>query len=141
MRTLTAIAAAAATAGMLVLAPASAGAHSTSGGLSACDYRASYRDIPCAEVDRAIKVAANEAKVDENRMRQIVRCESKFDPFASNGRYKGLFQQDVNSWAGRVQDFNDHVNPDVSGDIHHPFDNARVSARMLRSSASHWPSC
>ena len=137
MRTLTALAA---TAGLLFLAPVSAGAQS-GGGLSACDYRPSYRHIPCGEVDRAIQVAANEAQVDETRMREIVRCESTFDPFATNGPYKGLFQQDSGSWAGRVQDFNAHVDPDVSGDINHPFDNARVSARMLRASASHWPNC
>ena len=137
MRILTALAV---TAALLVLAPATAEGH-TQGGLSACDHRASYRHIPCGEVDRAIRVAANEAGVDEHRLREIVRCESRFDPFAGNGRYKGLFQQDSNSWAGRVRDFNAAVNPDVSGDIHHPFDNARVSARMFRQSAKHWPSC
>jgi hypothetical protein len=117
----------------------SAGAQT--GGLSACDYRSSYGDIPCSEVDRAITEAAAEFGVDETAMRRTAKCESTFDPYARNGQYGGLYQQASSYWGDRVGDFNANVDPDVSGGIYNPFDNARVSARMMTQSSSHWPNC
>lgn len=112
------------------------------GGLRACDYQAQYRDIPCAEVDRAVTEASVEFGVDETRLRTIVRCESRFNPYADSGHYKGLFQQAPEYWQKRVADFNAHRDPDVPGNIHSPFDNSRVSARMLAGGmGSHWPNC
>lgn len=125
--------------GLAALLPSTAKAQT--GGLSACDYRADFRGIPCGEVDRAIHEAALEFRVDEARLRGIVRCESKFDPFADSGRYKGLFQQASQYWAGRVADFNANVSPDVPGNYFSPFDNARVSARMVGLGQDHWPNC
>lgn len=110
--------------------------------LRACDYQPNYRDVPCAEVDRALTEAAVEFAVDETKLRTIVRCESTFNPYADSGHYKGLFQQAPEYWQGRVADFNRHRDPDVGGQIYHPFDNARVSARMLAAGmSSHWPNC
>ena len=110
--------------------------------LRACDYQASYRDVPCAEVDRAIMEAAAEFAVDENRLRTIVRCESTFNPYADSGHYKGLFQQAPEYWKNRVADFNARRDPDVAGHIYSPFDNSRISARMLAGGmSSHWPNC
>ena len=123
------------------LVPSTSAGAAQTGGLSACDYQASYGGIPCGEVDRAITEAAAEFAVDETRLRQIVRCESTFDPYATNGQYKGLFQQASSYWGGRVSEFNANVDPDVPGDAYHPFDNARVSARMLSSGTDHWPNC
>jgi hypothetical protein len=140
-KTTAALATAALLGAALVLVPSVADAHSTSGGYSACDHRAQYGDIPCSEVDRAITEAAAEFGVDEGVMRRIARCESRFDPFASNGPYQGLYQQSTQYWDGRVADFNAHVRPGVSGNIHHPFDNARVSARMMTQGGNHWPNC
>ena len=121
-----------------VLGPAGA----QEGGLSACDHSPTFRDVSCQEVDRAVTEASREFRVSEVRMREIVRCESQFDPFASNGPYQGLFQQSTSYWSGRVGDFNAAVDPDVPGDVHHPFDNARVSARMLATNGdSDWPNC
>jgi len=111
------------------------------GGLSGCDYSASFGNIPCSEVDRAITEAAAESRVDETRLRTIVRCESRFNPFAENGSYKGLFQQSSTYWDGRVADFNANVDPDVPGNYSSPFDNARVSARMIGLGQEHWPNC
>ena len=112
------------------------------GSLRACDYQANYRDIPCTEVDRAITEAAAEFAVDETRLRTIVRCESTFNPYADSGHYKGLFQQAPEYWTKRVADFNRHRDPDVGGHIYHPFDNSRISARMLAAGmSSHWPNC
>jgi hypothetical protein len=127
--------------GLAALLPSTAQA--ATGGLSACDYRGDFRGIPCGEVDRAIHEAAAEFKVDETRLRLIVRCESKFDPFAdgAGGLYKGLFQQSGQYWSGRVADFNANVEPDVPGNYHSPFDNARVSARMMGMGEDHWPNC
>jgi hypothetical protein len=124
----------------LLFAPSVATA--TTGGLSACDYQASYGDIPCTEVDRAITESAREFGVDETRLRVIARCESGFNPFAGNGPYQGMFQQAADAWGARAGEFNAAVDPDVPGDIHSPFDNTRVSARMLAIDGdSHWPNC
>jgi hypothetical protein len=128
-----------ATLALAAFVPSTAAAQS--GGLSACDYQSTYREIPCTEVDRAVTEAAAEFRVDEARLREIVRCESRFDPFAENGQYKGLFQQSSSYWAGRVADFNANVDPDVPGNYTSPFDNARVSARMLGLGGDHWPNC
>jgi hypothetical protein len=113
-----------------------------SDGLHACDYRSNYNGIPCREIDRAISESAAEFRMDDVRLRKIVRCESKFDPRADSGRYKGLFQQASDSWRKRVADFNRHHNPDVGDNIYSPFDNARVSSRMLAAGLDeHWPNC
>lgn len=140
MKRVIALAAVAAASAMTALVPSTAAAHSP-GGLSACDYRSSYGDIPCSEVDRAISGAAGEFGVDETAMRQTIRCESAFDPFAGNGPYKGLFQQSEAYWGERVADFNANVEVDVPGDYFNPFDNARVSARMWAMGQDHWPNC
>ena len=113
-----------------------------SGGLQACDYRANFGDVPCQEVDRSISESAVEFQVDETRLRRIVRCESRFNPRADSGSFKGLFQQASEYWSKRVADFNAHHDPDVGSDIYSPFDNSRVSARMLAAGLSeHWPNC
>ena len=111
-------------------------------GLHACDHQAKFGDIPCHEVDRAISESAAEFRVDETKVRKIVRCESRFNPHANSGSYKGLFQQASDYWSKRVADFNAHRDPDVGGNIYSPFDNTRVSARMLAAGMDdHWPSC
>ena len=63
-----------------------------SDGLHACDHRPNFDGIPCREVDRAISESAAEFRVDDVKLRKIVRCESRFDPRADSGEYKGLFQ-------------------------------------------------
>ena len=113
-----------------------------SDGLHACDYRSDYDGIPCGEVDRAISGSAAEFRLDDVRLRKIVRCESKFDPYASSGEYRGLFQQVADYWRKRVADFNRHHDPDVGDNIYSPFDNSRVSARMLAAGMDEaWPNC
>ena len=114
----------------------------TSDGLHACDYQANYDGIPCREVDRAISESAAEFRLGDAEFRKIVRCESSFNPRADSGEYKGLFQQVGRYWRKRVADFNRHHNPDVGDNIYSPFDNARVSARMLAAGMQeHWPNC
>jgi hypothetical protein len=132
--------------GSLVLAaalvPAARVEAETSGGLRACDYRSDYDGVPCSEVDRAISESAAEFRMDDVKLRKIVRCESKFDPRAESGQYKGLFQQVAKYWPKRVDDFNAHHDPDVGDEIYSPFDNSRVSARMLAAGMDeHWPNC
>ena len=113
-----------------------------SDGLHACDYRPDYEGIPCREVDRAISESAAEFRLNDVEVRKIVRCESRFDPRADSGQYKGLFQQVAQHWRKRVADFNRHRDPDVGDNIYSPFDNARVSARMLAAGMQeHWPNC
>jgi hypothetical protein len=119
-----------------------AAAARNSGGLSACDYQATFGDVPCQEVDRSIAESAAEFNVDQTRLRKIVRCESRFNPHAKSGSYRGLFQQASDYWSKRVADFNRHRDPDVTGDIYSPFDNARVSSRMIAGGLDeHWPNC
>ena len=114
----------------------------SSGGLHACDYKANFGAVPCHEVDRSISESAAEFQVDETKLRRIVRCESRFNPHANSGSFKGLFQQASEYWSKRVADFNAHHDPDVAGDIYSPFDNSRVSARMLAAGlGAHWPNC
>ena len=113
-----------------------------SDGLHACDYRRNYDGIPCREVDRAISESAVEFGTDEVGLRKIARCESRFDPGADGGEYKGLFQQVAKDWQKRVAEFNETHNPDVGGNIYSPFDNARVSSRMLAAGMrDDWPNC
>jgi hypothetical protein len=111
-------------------------------GLHACDYQPNYRDVPCAEVDRAISESAAEFQVDDLKLRKIVRCESRFNPYADSGHYRGLFQQAPEYWQNRVAQFNAHHDPDAGNNIYSPFDNARISARMLAAGLDgHWPNC
>jgi hypothetical protein len=114
----------------------------SSDGLRACDYQANFGDVPCHEVDRSIAESATEFDVNDTKLRKIVRCESRFNPQADSGSYKGLFQQASGYWSKRVADFNRHRDPDVAGQIYSPFDNARVSARMIADGLhGHWPNC
>lgn len=125
----------------VALLPQAASAKKT-GGLRACDYQSEFRGIPCQEIDRSITESAAEFAVNETELRQIVRCESRFNPHADSGEYKGLFQQASDYWSKRVADFNRHEEPDVTGKIYAPFDNARVSARMFAAGLDeHWPNC
>lgn len=124
------------------LVPAASVEASKSDGLHACDYQSSYAGTPCSEVDRAISESAAEFRVGDLELRKIVRCESRFDPRADSGDYKGLFQQVGRYWRKRVADFNAHHNPDVGDDVYSPLDNSRVSARMLAAGMDeHWPNC
>jgi hypothetical protein len=43
-------------------------------------------------VDYAIRLASAASGVPASDMRNVARCESGFDPHATNGRYRGLFQ-------------------------------------------------
>jgi hypothetical protein len=113
-----------------------------SGGLRACDYQAKFGDVPCQEVDRSISEAAAEFRVNDIELRKVVRCESRFNPHADSGSYKGLFQQASGYWSKRVAEFNRHRDPDVAGHIYSPFDNSRVSARMFAAGQrDDWPNC
>lgn len=99
---------------------------------------------PHSEVMRAIEVATAEFGVSHSRALAIAKCESGHNPFNSNGTHDGLFAQSRKYWASRVAAFNAAVphNP-VSGTVWNAFDNARVSARMmkLRPSLADWEQC
>lgn len=95
-----------------------------------------YNDIPCGEVNRAIREAAAEFSIDETRFRRLIRCESRFNPFVGR-KYKGLVQANSYTggfWSTQVPEFNRTLRagqPPVLGNIHAPFDNARVGARVI----------
>ncbi len=114
--------------------------------LSACSTAPVFHDIPCSEVDRAIREAAREFNLDENKFRRVARCESGFNPFNSPGSYFGLMQHLKTEWAGRATAFNQGYDPNVLGNPHSPFDNARVAAWMIHNDQdsnpwSAWPQC
>lgn len=50
-------------------------------------------------VDHAIRVAAATYGVSESHLRSVARCESGFDPAASNGQYQGIFQFGPTLWS------------------------------------------
>lgn len=111
--------------------------------LSACGHAAFFQDIPCSEVDRAITEAAREFRLNETKLRKVIRCESGFNPFNSPGSYYGLGQHLKSEWNGRVAAFNRGYDPDVIGNPHAPFDNARVTAWMAHNEGDWgaWPEC
>lgn len=110
--------------------------------LSACSTSATFNDIPCSEVDRALTEAAREFRLDEAKFRRVARCESGFNPFNSTRSYYGVFQHLKSEWAGRVRAFNQGYNPDVLGNPHSPFDNARIAAWMINNTGwGAWPVC
>jgi len=43
-------------------------------------------------VDYAIDLASRVFRISETKMRAVAWCESRFQPWATNGRYSGLFQ-------------------------------------------------
>lgn len=47
---------------------------------------------------RAIRLAAIAHGVSESRLRSVARCESTLNPYATNGRYVGLFQFGAPLW-------------------------------------------
>lgn len=109
--------------------------------LSSCGHTDYFQDIPCSEVDRAIRESAKEFSIDEGRFRRVALCESGFNPFNSRS-YWGLFQHSKTYWPGRVRNFNTNNNPDVLGNPESPFDNARIAAWMIRNGGwSPWPNC
>lgn len=110
--------------------------------LSACSTAPVFQDIPCSEVDRAITESAREFRIDETRMRGTIKCESGFNPFNSPGLFYGLGQHLKREWARRVAAFNRGYDPDVLGNPHSPFDNARVTAWMVHNGGwGAWPTC
>lgn len=92
-----------------------------------------YGATPSPEVEQTIRAAAAEFGVDAERMLRTADGESDFTPsrVGPGGSFLGLFQQAKQYWAGRVADFNQHVQPNVGGDIFNAADNARVSAWMM----------
>lgn len=91
------------------------------------------------EVKSILHNARVEFGIDGHRMNRIVARESGGKPTADNGGHSGLFQQSERFWPGRVRDFNRANDPDVSGNIYSPVDNARVSAWMMSNGGwSHW---
>lgn len=104
----------------------------------------SHPPTPHSEVLRALEVASREFGVSHSRMTSVAKCESGLNPFNSNGSHHGLFAQWGKKWADRVRAFNQrNPNNPVSGTVWNAFDNARVSAEMMRlnPSLSDWRAC
>lgn len=55
-----------------------------------------------AEIIASITKWANHYGVSAATLTRVAKCESSFNPRASNGRYQGLFQQDVATWDVRA---------------------------------------
>lgn len=54
------------------------------------------------EIVSKIRAAANAKGIDAERVLTIARCESKFNPMADSGYYKGIFQHDPGYWPARA---------------------------------------
>lgn len=58
-----------------------------------------------AEILSRIKYWSDLRGIDYNRVARIAKCESTFNPMASNGYHQGLFQHDPSYWPARAQRF------------------------------------
>lgn len=75
------------------------------------------------------------------KMRAVSKCESTWNPRATNGSHDGLFQHKRKSWAGRVDSFNRHValhndrEPNklepMAGDRWSALDQSRLTAALV----------
>jgi hypothetical protein len=54
--------------------------------------RSHLRQRTGPSVDHAITLASRVFGVPESQMRAVSFCESRWDPYATNGKYRGLFQ-------------------------------------------------
>lgn len=113
---------------------------------------------PSAEVDAALRYGAREWNVSYLDMRQVSRCESRWNPRSTNGSHDGLFQHKRRSWQGRVAAFNRHVRlhnerepnklETMAGDRWAPIDQARLTGAYVagvlpgyRGGWSWWSQC
>ena len=58
-----------------------------------------------AEIIDRITYWSNQRGIDANRVARIAKCESTFNPMASNGYHQGLFQQDPRYWPARAKQY------------------------------------
>lgn len=108
--------------------------------------RAQFRDIPCSEIDRAVHEAAVEFHINEQNFREVVQCESKFNPYARRpgSQFRGLTQQGYDFERRHVPRFDNdpkHVDlgkgmpgyrgPTTGYSLFNPFHNARNAARVI----------
>lgn len=88
------------------------------------------------EVRRAISESLVEFGMqhEAKRICRIAGCESTFNANANNGSHGGIFQQSFEYWPGRVKTFNAaNSHYPVGSNVFSPFDNARVSIRMMKA--------
>jgi soluble lytic murein transglycosylase-like protein len=84
-------------------------------------------------VDHAIRVGAAAYGVSPDRLRAVARCESGFNPAATNGRYVGLFQFGTTLWS---------TTPVATLSRTDPYAASIAAAwAFSRGMASHWPVC
>lgn len=89
-----------------------------------------YRWVPT--VRYSIHLAARAYGTNEGEMLQVARCESNLDPFATNGRYAGLFQEGPGFWS---------ATPFASLSRFDPLANALAAASVVRSQGWRQWSC
>lgn len=66
----------------------------------------------------------------------VARCESRYNPYARNGPYKGVFQQASHFWTGRYREFGSKY---LDNAIYNARTNILVSIRMAHKLGwSHW---
>jgi soluble lytic murein transglycosylase-like protein len=92
------------------------------------------------DVEAMTRAAARRWRVDENRMVRTMRCESRGDPRATaRAGYRGLFQFDAQTWAGRAPLVG--VSPDF-GMAYDAAANIEVAASTMAAGQwSRWPVC
>jgi len=82
-----------------------------------------------ADVESALRAAAEEAGISLNLLRGFVRIESNFNPNAVNGSSRGLGQMQPAAWADARS-----INKDLPGydKVFDPLQNARATAAYLK---------
>jgi soluble lytic murein transglycosylase-like protein len=84
-------------------------------------------------VQHAIEVGAAAYGVSPSRLRAVARCESGFNPAATNGRYVGLFQFGTTLW---------RTTPVAELSRSDPYAASLAAAwAFSRGMAGHWPVC
>lgn len=65
------------------------------------------------EVKEEIDKVAASYKINSEKLKQLAKCESTFNPKAINGKYGGLFQFDTSTWKSIRKEMNRDSNPDL----------------------------
>lgn len=103
--------------------------------------QASHKEGPCTHIERVpvlIECVWDRFNLDDpQHAKSVAWCESRYNPHAVNGDYKGLYQHDVDYWDKRFHDkIKTHTlrnSWDLSPSIWNARTQAIVTALMVRT--------
>lgn len=92
-----------------------------------------------AQIDGWFNHYANKESIEKELLRKIALCESKYNQFAKNGDYVGLFQFSSGTWVTTRRQMNQNPNPDLRYDAE---ESIRTAAfRLSTVGLAAWPNC